>query len=109
MTAAGVPFVVLDPPDGDRVFAEFRRRWSARAGFLRGSLPQVADAVRASAGVIATDNFLGHMAGYYGKPVLWINLCSPAKQVEPRGPRTVAAHRPSAEEAWRAFGELRQG
>jgi hypothetical protein len=46
--------------------------------------------VRSAAGVIATDNFLGHMAGYYGKPVLWINIASPAAQVAPRGPRTVA-------------------
>jgi ADP-heptose:LPS heptosyltransferase len=105
----GVSFVVLDAPDGDARFREFRRRWSGRADFLRGSLPEIADAVQAGAGVIATDNFLGHMAGYYGKPVLWINQCSPTEQVEPRGPRTVAAQRPSVEEAWRAFGALRRG
>lgn len=29
------------------------------------------------------------MAGYYGRPVVWINRCSPAAQVRPRGPRTV--------------------
>jgi ADP-heptose:LPS heptosyltransferase len=105
LTGAGIPFVVLDPPDGDAAFREFRRR--GRADFLRGTLPEIADAVRAGAGVIATDNFLGHMAAYYGKPVLWINLSSPAAQVEPRGPRTLAAHRPSVEEAWRTFENLR--
>ena len=107
LTAAGVPFLILEPPDGDAAFREFHRRWTGRAVFLRGALPEIADAVRTASGAIATDNFLGHMAGYYGKPVLWINISSPAEQVEPRGPRTRAVHRPTAEEAWRAFEALR--
>lgn len=104
LAAAGIPFVVLDPPDGDAAFRAFKRR--GRADFLRGTLPEIADAVRGCAGVIATDNFLGHMAGYHDKPVLWINMSSPAAQVEPRGPRTLAAHRPSVDEAWSAFEAL---
>jgi ADP-heptose:LPS heptosyltransferase len=85
----GVPFAVLHAPDGDSAFQLFRARWSARVTFVEGDLGTIADSVSAAAGVIATDNFLGHMAGYYGKPVLWVNICSPAAQVEPRGPRTV--------------------
>ena len=107
--AEGIPFLILTPPDAGAAFLKFQQRWAGRAPFLRGSLTQIADAVRTGAGVIATDNFLGHMAGYYGKPVLWINLCSPAEQVEPRGPRTIAVTNPSVEEARRAFVELNRG
>jgi hypothetical protein len=64
--------------------------------------------------VAATDNFLGHMGGYHGKPVLWINRASPTLQVIPRGPRTVEARsgnparadRPDVETVWRAFESL---
>src|SRR5690606_35137731 len=76
-------------PDGDDAYTQFRGRWEGRVGFVAGSLDRIADAVRSGAGVIATDNFLGHMAGYYGKPVVWINMVSPAAQVLPRGPRTI--------------------
>ncbi|HLU70303.1 MAG TPA: glycosyltransferase family 9 protein, partial [Fibrobacteria bacterium] len=85
----GVECAVLLAPDGDEAFAQFRARWEGRVGFVSGSLGQIADTVRTVAGVIATDNFLGHMAGYYGKPVVWINMVSPAAQVMPRGPRTI--------------------
>ena len=102
----GIPFRILTPPDADTEFLEFQRRWAGRAEFLSGTLLEIADVVRDSAGVIATDNFLGHMAGYYGKPVLWINLCSPEEQVTPRGPRTIVATNPSVEEVQRAFAQL---
>ncbi len=113
----GVPFAVIDAPDGDAEFRAFRERWNGRVDFARGSLVEIADRVRSSAGVIATDNFLGHMAGYYGKPVLWINVCSPAEQVEPRGPRTVRvqakdprqAKELDSETVWRTFEDLRAG
>lgn len=85
----GVPFAVLHAPDGDSAFQLFRARWEGRVAFVEGPLEKIAEQVKPSAGVIATDNFLGHMAGYYGKPVLWINRVSPAEQVEPRGPRTL--------------------
>lgn len=85
----GVACAVLLAPDGDDAYAQFRGRWEGRVGFVAGSLDRIADAVRDGAGVIATDNFLGHMAGYYGKPVVWINMVSPAAQVTPRGPRTI--------------------
>jgi ADP-heptose:LPS heptosyltransferase len=112
--AAGVPVRVLEPPDGDAAFAAFRARWEARVPFFKGNLDAVARAVRDAAGVAATDNFLGHMGGYYGKPVLWINRVSPTLQVIPRGPRTVEARseqparadRPDVETAWRAFEGL---
>jgi ADP-heptose:LPS heptosyltransferase len=86
----GVPFAVLHAPDGGSEYQLFRARWSNRVAFIAGPLEEIVDHVRSAAGVIATDNFLGHMAGYYGKPVLWINIASPAAQVAPRGPRTVA-------------------
>ncbi len=85
----GVTCAVLLAPDGDDAYARFRARWQGRVGFVAGTLDGIADAVRNVAGVIATDNFLGHMAGHYGKPVVWINMVSPAAQVMPRGPRTI--------------------
>jgi ADP-heptose:LPS heptosyltransferase len=106
LLAQEVPFAILDAPDGDAEFCKFRKRWSGRVVFLSGSLMDIADAVRGGAGVVATDNFLGHMAGFYGKPVLWINRCSPAEQVTPRGPRTIAVTDPSTDEAWAAFNHL---
>lgn len=86
----GVECSVLLAPDGDEEYHRFLARWRGRVGVASGSLHEVADAVRRAAGVIATDNFLGHMAGYYGKPVVWINRVSPTEQVLPRGPRTIA-------------------
>jgi ADP-heptose:LPS heptosyltransferase len=112
LVAEDVLFAVLDAPDGDAAFRAFQARWKGRAAFLRGSLDEVDAAVRASRGVIATDNFLGHMGGYHGKPVLWINRCSPAAQVEPRGPftRAVPPHpgNPTVDEVWAAFQPLRE-
>jgi len=118
LIAEGVEFVILDAPDGDAEYRRFRDSWKSRVTFFSGSLAAIADQVSASSGVVATDNFLGHMAGYSGKPVLWINLCSPAAQVAPRGPRTlqVEAHEgvhegqtngPTVEAVTRAFSALR--
>jgi ADP-heptose:LPS heptosyltransferase len=114
---AGVPFAVLHAPDGDASHERFLGRLRGRAEVVEGSLEEVAGRVKVSAGVIATDNFLGHMAGYYGKPVLWINVSSPAEQVAPRGPRTVivgegspeAPRLPDFGEVWRGFEALRAG
>jgi ADP-heptose:LPS heptosyltransferase len=113
----GVVCAVLLAPDGDADYRAFRARWEARVPFVGGGLPEVAAQVKRAAGVIATDNFLGHMAGYYDKPVLWINRSSPAAQVRPRGPHTleVAPHGASADEPQalevdvvvRAFAALR--
>ena len=89
MLTRRVPFVVLDAPDGDAAFQDFRKRWSGRVKFLNASLYRISLAVRASAGVVGTDNFLGHMAGYYGKPVLWLNGSSDPAHVMPRGPKTI--------------------
>lgn len=86
----GVECAVLLAPDGDEEYHRFLARWRGRVGMVSGSLHEIADAVRRAAGVIATDNFLGHMGGYYGKPVVWINRVSSTEQVLPRGPRTVA-------------------
>jgi ADP-heptose:LPS heptosyltransferase len=83
-----IPLLILDAPDGDAAFRGFRDKWSPKVGFIRGPLAQIAGYVRAAAGVITTDNFLGHMAGYYGKPVLWINGSSDPGHVMPQGPRT---------------------
>jgi ADP-heptose:LPS heptosyltransferase len=81
-------FAVLDAPDGDAGYAAFRARWRDRVRFLAADLAGIEDAVRACAGVIGTDNFLGHMAAALGKPVLWINGSSDPAAVAPRGPRT---------------------
>jgi ADP-heptose:LPS heptosyltransferase len=110
-----VPFAVLHAPDGDSAYQLFRARWAGLIAFIEGDLDLVAEHVKESAGVVATDNFLGHMAGYYGKPVLWINISSPAAQVEPRGPHTVrvgALHPespeiPSVESVAEAFRGIR--
>ncbi len=115
MAAGGIPFAILEAPDGDGAYRGFVAGWRGRAEIVSGPLEVVAEHVKASAGVVATDNFLGHMAGYYGKPVLWINVSSPAAQVEPRGPRTVRAGAggpgrpviPEVDEAWERFEELR--
>jgi ADP-heptose:LPS heptosyltransferase len=113
----GVPFAVLHAPDGNTSWHAFRNGWRERVPFVEGTLEAIADRVRTSAGVVATDNFLGHMAGYYGRPVLWINLASPAAQVEPRGPRTlrvgapdsVNPESPDVETVWGAFMALARG
>lgn len=115
MEAGGIPFAILEAPDGDAGFRSFVAKRRGRVGIVSGPIESVAESVRESAGVVATDNFLGHMAGYYGKPVLWINVSSPASQVEPRGPRTLRVGDggpgrpvlPGVEEAWSRFGELR--
>ena len=88
MQEARIPFRILNSPDGDAAFQEFQAHWIGRAPFLEGSLHDVADAVQASTGIVATDNFIGHMAGYYDKPVLWINGSSDPLQVSPKGPKT---------------------
>src|SRR5690606_39697796 len=114
MVAEGTAFGIVRAPDGDDAYRKFLARWADRAAIVEGSLDDVAGRVRACAGVVATDNFLGHMAGYYGKPVLWINVSSPAAQVMPRGPRTRAVGDgapgrpalPSVDEVWRGFERL---
>lgn len=88
MQETRIPFRILNAPDGGAAFQEFHARWTGRVPFLEGSLREVADAVLASTGIVATDNFIGHMAGYYSKPVLWINGSSDPFQVSPRGPKT---------------------
>lgn len=89
------PVRILVPPDCDAAFAAFRSRWEGRAEFLAGDLPAVHAAAAAAAGIIATDNFLGHMAASLGKPVLWINGSSDPELVAPRGgPTTVVQVEP---------------
>src|SRR5690606_27180841 len=70
LEAEGVGFAVLHAPDGAAGYQAFRARWSGRGPFVEGSLDVVAARVRACAGVIAPDNCLGHMAVWYGKPVV---------------------------------------
>jgi hypothetical protein len=114
MEREAVPFAVLDAPDGDVEFRAFRERWRGRVEFVSGPLEYVAERVKGAAGIVATDNFLGHMGGHYEKPVLWINVCSPAAQVAPRGPRTLRAGDgapgspvlPGTDVAWREFLKL---
>ncbi len=88
MLDAKISFRILEAPDGDEPFRAFQLRWSGRAPFLRGDLADISEAVRNAAGVIATDNFIGHMAAHYNKPLLWINGSSDPAQVMPKGPFT---------------------
>lgn len=81
----GMRAQILVPPDGDAEFHRFRVRWQDRLEFLTGDLEAVFRRVRASAGVICTDNFLGHMGAYLGKPVFWINGSSDPEHVVPKG------------------------
>ena len=131
LSAAGIPFRILKAPDGDAAFREFQSR-RPDYSFIRGSLAQIAEQVQASNGVITTDNFIGHMAAYYSKRVLWINGSSDPRQVLPRGPKTLSVQidpmpcRPcghrcvnpdykaclnhlEAEDVWNAFEEIRRG
>lgn len=80
----GRPLRIVVPPDGDAGFQAFRSRWEGRVAFLAGGLPEMWAAVRGCDGVVATDNFLGHMAAWAGKPVLWINGSSDPEHVAPR-------------------------
>jgi len=87
MLAARLPFRVLSAPDGDAAFRAFESRWTGKVEFLKGSLPEVAKAVQASSGIVATDNFIGQMASYYGRPLLWVNGSSDPRQVMPKEPQ----------------------
>ncbi len=92
--AQTIPLRFLDPPDGDEGFRRFRSA-QAHRDWVSGDLRQVRDWVRASAGVITVDNFLGHLAAEEGKPVLWINGGSDPGHVRPYGAGTaVAQHEP---------------
>ncbi len=87
LSAQGVAFSLLDPPDGDAAWQAFASRWPER--LLRLPLTQLDRALRGADGVTAVmtlDNFLGHMAADAGQPVLWINGSSSPEQVAPRGP-----------------------
>ncbi len=129
---ANISFRILEAPDGNEGFKQFHQRWSQRVKFISGNLMHVADEIQKSSGVISTDNFVGHMAGYYGKPVLWINGSSDAQQVMPKGPNTQCVQvepmpcRPCGhrclnpdykaclthldmETAWKAFRRMRYG
>ena len=88
MLEAGIPFRILKDPDGDAEFQAFHSRWIDRVPFMEGSLHEVSQAIRRAEGVVATDNFVGHAAAHYGRPVLWINGSSDPRQVSPRGPGT---------------------
>jgi ADP-heptose:LPS heptosyltransferase len=77
----------LEPPDGDAGFHAFRAMHS-QYEWVSGNLLQVRYWVRESVGVITLDNFLGHLAAYEGKPVVWINGGSNPHHVRPYGPLT---------------------
>jgi ADP-heptose:LPS heptosyltransferase len=79
---------IIVPPDGDAGFRAFRARWGGAVEFLETGLEGIHARARASAGILCTDNFLGHLGAYLGKPVLWINGSSDPGHVRPYGPRT---------------------
>jgi len=83
--ARGARPQILVPPDGDGEFHRFRARWQDKVEFLAGDLEAVFRRVRDSAGVLCTDNFLGHMGAYLEKPVFWINGSSDPDHVAPKG------------------------
>lgn len=89
LLAGGRRVTVIVPPDGDAAFAAFHSRWGGRVGFLAGDLSALEAAARGANGIIGTDNFLGHMGAWLGKPILWINGSSDPEHVAPRGSAVV--------------------
>jgi ADP-heptose:LPS heptosyltransferase len=88
---AGRPVCIIVPPDGDAAFRNFRARWDGAVEFLETGLEGIHARARASAGILCTDNFLGHLGAHLGKPVFWINGSSDPEHVRPYGPRTEIA------------------
>lgn len=84
----GKSLCILVPPDGDQYFRDFQMRNQEKIEFLGLDLEGVYNRVQAAAGILCTDNFLGHMAAYLGKPVFWINGSSDPDQVRPYGNQT---------------------
>jgi ADP-heptose:LPS heptosyltransferase len=90
LSREGRSVCVIVPPDGDEAFRAFRERWRDQSGveFLETGLEGIHRRVGSSGGVLCTDNFLGHMASYLGKPVFWINGSSDPVHVRPYGAGT---------------------
>ncbi len=85
---SGCSIEIIVPPEGITVFQSFRLQWQSQVNFLEGDLDKIHLAAKAADGIVCTDNFLGHMGAYSGKPVFWINGSSDPAHVAPRGPRT---------------------
>jgi ADP-heptose:LPS heptosyltransferase len=83
LTARGVDCVLVDVPDGGEAWRGFVDVWRKRVPVLSLPLPDLWVALSEATHVIALDNFLGHMAAYAGKQVLWLNGSSDASQVAP--------------------------
>jgi ADP-heptose:LPS heptosyltransferase len=81
--ASGVRFSLVDVPDGDASWRAFVKQWSERVPIIRLALPDLWRALQEQTHVITLDNFLGHMAAFAGKQVLWINGSSDADHVRP--------------------------
>lgn len=79
---------IIVPPDGDAGFRNFHLQWKDQVDFFKGDLDKIHQKVIAADGIICTDNFLGHMAAFKGKPIFWINGSSDPELVTPRGPGT---------------------
>jgi ADP-heptose:LPS heptosyltransferase len=84
----GRTLCILVPPDGDQDFRDFQKRNQREVEFLESDLEGVHKRVQAAAGIVCTDNFLGHMGAYLGRPVFWINGSSDPELVRPYGTGT---------------------
>lgn len=82
---AGRTLCIIVPPDCDRDFNAFQKRNQGSVEFLQTELDGIYARMRNAAGIMCTDNFLGHMGAYLGKPVFWINGSSDSDQVRPYG------------------------
>jgi len=77
----------LDNPDGDEAWKAWAHKWETQALRVSCSLLELFNAMQPEGpikAVITLDNFLGHMAGYAGRPVLWVYGSSDAKAVLPK-------------------------
>ncbi len=86
---AKIKIYIIVPPEINLDFLEFKKKWEKKIGifFLEGDLEAIYQKTRDSLGIIATDNFLGHMGAYLKKPVFWINGSSNPLHVAPQSPK----------------------
>ncbi len=80
---------IVVPPEKNSDFLNFKIRWEKKSGisFFEGDLKAIYQITSMSRGIIATDNFLGHMGAYLKKPVFWINGSSNPLHVGPLSPK----------------------
>ncbi len=81
----GRTLCIVVPPDGNADFKAFQKQNQGRVEFLQAELDGIFACMQNAAGIMCTDNFLGHMGAYLRKPVFWINGSSDPDHVRPYG------------------------